>query len=392
MAGYPDPEKHSADQENKGIMTGIGNTSSASGAAAVAAAVGIDAPMPKQGGPRDAEQAAPKFSDVWQNIQAKYGARPEKPREIKKSLGKDDFLTIMVTQMKHQDPTSPFKPDQFAAQMAQFTSVEQLQNLNSSMSKMANQNQPLEKLAMTGMIGKTVTIDRERFPHTEHQNDVINFALPKDASQAKIIIASDTGEVVLEKELGALKKGDNGFTWDGKKANTLPAKSGNYMFKIEAVDGNGATIQTSMQGKVRVMGVSFEGTEPVFLVGEGSRQEKVTMRNIVRIETEGSAPSMGMAIPGAIPMPGSAGASAPAQSAASAPAEDVGGKKNFFTFEKGVGSQNLDNSRLTPELQTALSQYEQQRAAAQAQADASAAQPAAPGVDKGFANGLDDEQ
>ena len=63
--------------------------------------------------------------------------------------------------MKFQDPTSPFKPEQMAAEMAQFTSVEQLQNVNQNLAKMSTANQPMERLAMTGLIGKTVTVDRD---------------------------------------------------------------------------------------------------------------------------------------------------------------------------------------------------------------------------------------
>jgi len=128
---------------------------------------------------------APAFGDVWKKMQAEYGVKAEKPREIKKTLGKDDFLRIMVTQMQHQDPTSPFKADQMAQQMAQYASVEQLQNMNSQLSKMTTQNQPLERLAMTGLIGKVVTVDKERFPHTEGNKDTLGFELPKDAAQVK---------------------------------------------------------------------------------------------------------------------------------------------------------------------------------------------------------------
>jgi hypothetical protein len=60
---------------------------------------------------RDTKEAAtdPKFGEVFSQIQAKYGEKPEKPREIKKTLGKDDFLKIMITQMKNQDPRIPLK-------------------------------------------------------------------------------------------------------------------------------------------------------------------------------------------------------------------------------------------------------------------------------------------
>src|SRR3954467_1313029 len=121
---------------------------------------------------------APKFGEVYNQIMTRYGEKTEKPREAKKTLGKDDFLRIMVTQMKNQDPTNPFKAEQMATEIAQFTSVEQLQNVNQNLNKMAAQNKPLENMAMTNLIGKTVTIDRERFPHLEGQPEALTFNLP----------------------------------------------------------------------------------------------------------------------------------------------------------------------------------------------------------------------
>src|SRR5690242_18247322 len=121
--------------------------------------------------PKDAKEAstAPKFGEIFEKMQAKYGDKKDKHREIKNTFEKDDFLKIMITQMKNQDPTSPFKPEQMAQELAQFTSVEQLHNMNQNLNKLSTQNKPLEQLAMTNMIGKTVTVDRERFPHVQGQ-------------------------------------------------------------------------------------------------------------------------------------------------------------------------------------------------------------------------------
>lgn len=244
---------------------------------------------------KDAAEAsnAPKFGDVLKNIQAKYGARAEKPREIKKTLGKDDFLRIMLTQMRHQDPTNPFKAEQMATEMAQFTSVEQLQNLNQGMQKMSTQNQPLERLAMTQLIGKQITVDRDRFTHIEGQNEILSFHLPKPSSQVKIVVMSEAGEVVMDKDIGPQKTGENSFTWDGMKNGVIPAKNGNYILRVEAKDENGTAIQIDSLRKVRVVGVSFEGSEPILLVGDNRTQEKVTMKNVIRIENDAVAPQGG---------------------------------------------------------------------------------------------------
>lgn len=287
-------------------------------------------------------QTDPKFGEVWQQIQSKFGAKAEKPREIKKTLGKDDFLRIMITQMKHQDPTQPFKAEQMAQQMAQFASVEQMQNMNQSLGKMTTQNQPLERLAMTNLIGKVVTIDRERFPHAEGQSDSLSFVLPKDAATSKVMLVSEQGETVFEKDLGPLKAGENSFSWDGKKTNTLPAKGGNYMFRVEAKDESGQSLNTSPKGQARVIGVSFEGSEPVFLVGDAKHQDKVQMRNIVRIEDAGQ--------PGASGVPGGALPIEPAKA------------QNFISFQKGVGSGNADSAAMSPDAAAALAKYSEQAA------------------------------
>jgi len=332
----------------------------------------------------------PKFGEVWQQIQAKYGAKAEKPREIKKTLGKDDFLRIMITQMKNQDPTSPFKPDQMAAQMAQFASVEQLQNMNQSIQKMSTQNSPMERMSMTNMIGKVVTVDKDRFPHTEGSKESLSFNLPKNASAVSVSVMNDAGETELQKELGPLKVGENAFTWDGLKANTLPAKAGTYILKVDAKDENGATMQLSSQAQARVIGVSFEGAEPVFLIGNAQHQDKITMKNIVRIDADLNAPAQPSF---AAPMPPSAPplASAPPEPKETkevpvVPVASLPPKKNFIAYQKGVGSSNLDGSA-NPEVAAALARYQEERAAAEAAAKSTKA----PTEEKGFPNGLQDE-
>lgn len=361
-------------------MQGISNNNAASAATQV-----VNTPVTGGGGllntqKDQADPTAAQFGDVLKNIQSKYGAKAEKPREIKKTLGKDDFLRIMITQMRHQDPTNPFKAEQMATEMAQFTSVEQLQNMNRGLEKLAAANQPVERMAMLNLIGKSVTVDRDRFTHIEGQNESLSFRLPRDAKEAKMVIMSEQGEVVLEKDLGPQKSGESVFAWDGLKSNTLPAKAGNYVMRVEAKDEREQPIQTDPRSKVNVVGVSFEGGEAVLLVGDSKRQEKVPMKSVVRIETTGAAPAMSNA-PGA-------GQTEASQTSGSSPA--------FISFQKGVGSGTIDPAQASPEVQAALARFQQQQRQQQEAAKVAsnetrnAPDGSRPVGELGFANGLHD--
>lgn len=351
--------------------------------------------------------AAEKFGDVWKGIQSRYGAKAEKPREIKKTLGKDDFLKIMITQMKNQDPSKPFDAEQMASQMAQFASVEQLQNLNQNVTKMVNGGQPLERLAMTNLIGKTVTVDRERFVHTDNEASSLGYTLSREAKNVKLKIISEQGETVLEKDLGPQKAGAQTFAWDGLKTNSLSAKSGNFIFKIEAVDAGDRPIQMDSKGQAKVVGVAFDGPEGTLLVGDVNNPQKITMKNVIRIDTSGEnqqpipgARSMASAlqaqgVPGARAKdgePSPQGSEASAQGAPPAPKSGLNG--NWIAFEKGVGSKNLDSSATNVEARKALEAYEASQAnAAKAAAGKNISEEKnEKSAEKGFPSGLTAEQ
>ncbi len=383
-------------------LSTVSVTSTSGGGAASGTAGSL--PVPERA--RAPSETDPQFGDILNNIQAKYGAKADKPREIKKTLGKDDFMKIMIMQMRNQDPTQPFKAEQMAAELAQYASVEQLQNLNQTVGKLiANQN-PMERLAMTNLIGKTVTVDREKFPHASGENHSLNFSLPSDAKSVKAQVWDENNEMVFEKDIGEMKAGDSSFVWDGTLSNGLAAKAGGYRLKIDAKDSRDLPVQTDPRTSARIVGVSFEGQEAVFLVGDAANPDKITMKNIIRIDDQaGAAPVRQNLVPGARSL-SEASQSAPVgqsdpvkteaqQSSDSRSTETSGGQvgaasaggsgvgANYFTFQKGVGSQNLDQAKLNPEVRRQLAMYEQQRLESESAKSAQNSQEAV-----GFPNGL----
>lgn len=222
-------------------------------------------------------------------MQARYGEKPKEARAVKKALDKDDFMRIMITEMTHQDPTKPMDADKMATQMAQITSVEQLKNVSGAIEKLADKNSASDRLAMSAMIGKSVVVDKGRFSHQKGTLSPINFNLPRDANRVKMSILDERGEEVATRELEPMKAGTNVYNWDGMNVSGLPTSSGNFIVRIDAEDAKGSKIQIDPISSETVVGVSFEGGETNFLVGDSKTPQKVNFRNVIRIE--GDAPA-----------------------------------------------------------------------------------------------------
>jgi len=234
----------------------------------------------------DREQAV---QNAMKQFQAVYGAKPKEARPIKKTLDKDDFMRIMITEMKHQDPTKPMEAEKMATQMAQLTSVEQLKNVGTAIDKLADKNNASDRLAMGAMIGKTVSVDKGRFNHMKGTMSPVNFELPRDAQKIKINILDERGETIASRDLEPMKAGPNVYSWDGMNESGIQVPSANYIVRIDAEDAKGAKIAINPISRERIVGVSFEGGEPNFLVGDPKSPQAVNFRNVTRIE--GDAPA-----------------------------------------------------------------------------------------------------
>ncbi len=219
-------------------------------------------------------------------LQARYGEKPKEARSVHKQLDKDDFMKIMLTEMKHQDPTKPMDADKMAAQMAQLTSVEQMKNMNASMDKLVEKNNGTDRLAMSAMIGKQVTVDKGRFVHTKGTISPLEYTLPQDAGKVKISVLDDRGEEIFSRELEPQKSGLNTYNWEGLGANGVPVKSGSYAVRVDAETDKGAKIKIDPIAHENIVGVSFDGGDTNFLVGDPKQPQKIPMRSVVKIEGE----------------------------------------------------------------------------------------------------------
>lgn len=234
--------------------------------------------------------------DVLKRITDQYGAPEQKEREAVKKLGKDEFFKLMVTQMQHQDPMKPYQNEEMAAQMAQFSSLEQMLNVNQNLDKLTQAQFPLQQLGAAGLIGKYVTADTSRMMHTEGKPTDLKFDLTDDAAKVRIAVLNDRGETVREIEAENLKKGEAKIAWDGKAANKMPAKSGTYAIQVAAEADNGKPIPIQTQKTEVVNGVSFDGKETILLTGDPKNPRKMLLKNVAKIVDPSQTGAAGAAV------------------------------------------------------------------------------------------------
>lgn len=198
-------------------------------------------------------------------------------RDPKQAMGRHEFLKIFVTQMKNQDPLSPMKGDELAAQLAQFSSVEQLLNLNEQFGSLVTANKESSYLMNAtfaqGMIGKSVLTEGNAVQVAETGNPTVSFDVAGMGGSGVLKIYDQTGKLVGTQDLGALKSGRQSVEVD--RAD-LPA--GSYTYEVE-VSGSAGTVKATTYTRLRVESVQFG--QDGFVLVSGTR--RIPMDNIVEI-------------------------------------------------------------------------------------------------------------
>lgn len=172
------------------------------------------------------------------------------------SLDKGDFLKLLVTQLRFQDPMAPQDPKDFVAQLAQFSTLEQQINANTNLTVLGTLVQHLsDSMLMSrgvGLLGKTVKAVGNSLTVAGGQPVSASYQLPQDAKQVTVNIYDAGGRLVRTLELGGQSAGLRQFTWDGKDANGKVVADGSYTFKVTALNGQGQSLDvtTYFTGKV----------------------------------------------------------------------------------------------------------------------------------------------
>lgn len=184
-----------------------------------------------------------------------------------KILGKDDFLSLLVTQLQNQDPLNPTDSTEFTAQLAQFSSLEQLHNINDNLKNMEQFQIAMTNSQAVSYIGKEITAQGNTVQLENGRPAECHFELEAPAALTAITVYDASGGFVRSFETGLLGSGRQSAVWDGLDKNGNQSPPGLYRFEVQAVDANNESLNVTPLISSVVTGVSFKNQTASLITG-----------------------------------------------------------------------------------------------------------------------------
>jgi flagellar basal-body rod modification protein FlgD len=192
-------------------------------------------------------------------------------------IGKDVFLRMLVAQLKNQDPLNPMNGTEFAAQLAQFSSLDQLTNISTQIGAMNTNMAAVNSGQLVGFIGNEITYQGNRF-QAAGSSQTLNYSLSGDAQKGTVKIYDDKGDLVRTLTFGNQKAGSNSVVWDSS------GRSGTFTFEVSAQDQNGKDVSATTLITGQVTGVHFQSGTPYLSVNG----QDVAFANVISVKKSSS--------------------------------------------------------------------------------------------------------
>ena len=157
-----------------------------------------------------------------------------------KDLDKNAFMMLLVAQLQHQDPTSAQDPNQMVNQMTSYSSLEQMQNMNTALQGLQVQNQGLFQAQSSSLVGKRIRVTSSGFD-LKAGKAAMGLDLAAD-SKVALTIKDINGKVVASIDKGSMKAGNSLLDWNGRDASGNQLPDGAYSVEVTATDANGKAV------------------------------------------------------------------------------------------------------------------------------------------------------
>ena len=219
---------------------------------------------------------------------------PEARDGEKDELGQTEFLELMMTQIQHQDPFEPTDNGDFIAQMAQFSTVSGIGDMQASLDRMSTSFGAQQTLEASSLVGREVLVTGDALRLDAGSPATGRFVVDRSAAHATLYVQDAVGALVAKRDLGAVGAGRHDFEWDGRDdaGETLPP--GDYRVTVMAGDGDGTgdRVAETLLAR-RVDAVEFGAGGAVLMhTGDGETLGLDALREIRRADAEPAAGSV----------------------------------------------------------------------------------------------------
>lgn len=187
-------------------------------------------------------------------------------------MDKDAFLKLLSHQLQNQDPMEPMDQKKFAADLAQFSQLEQLANLNSKMDSMGSNTGNEAKFHGASFLGTEILTQGTTVNYSGKGEWVnIPFSLPENAKEVIVRLYDSSNQLVAEMKRENMEKGNHTLTWDGEMNDGTPALEDEYRMEVLGHNERGESFRAQTQSSGKVTGVSFERGETILALEDGRR-------------------------------------------------------------------------------------------------------------------------
>lgn len=197
---------------------------------------------------------------------------------------RENFMTLLVTQLQNQDPLNPMENAEMTSQLAQINTVSGIEQLNSTLQGITGQIDAGHTLQAAGLIGQGVLVPGDRLLVGEEGTTPFGVELAKPADNVAATIRDGAGQVVRRFDLGPIDAGVESFEWDGALENGEQAPAGAYRIDIEAAAGDEPVEAVALNyALVRGVSTANDGSPRLDLGGISEQATLGDIRQILRM-------------------------------------------------------------------------------------------------------------
>ncbi len=182
------------------------------------------------------------------------------------TIGQDGFLKLLTAQLKTQDPTEPTDSTQMVQQMATFSQVAGIAEMNQSLKSMMSDVAASRFGDASGWIGRAALIGGSVATQSANGAYAGQISLPDDAKDVTVSLVNAAGQTVFSKELGARSKGDVSWSWDGKDASGAPTSDGALHVVVTAAGTNNKSLTPTLATWNEIQSVKSPATGATQLI------------------------------------------------------------------------------------------------------------------------------